>query len=251
MDRPTIPTSTHGSQRARHPTMSRSLRVAMITADMPVMPQTPPRVHLETDPEGRAMGVPVTHDDFVAPLSTTVGDLTVRTWQPGDGQVLAEVTNASHEHLSRWLEWARTTTTPAAAEVLVREFAGKYLTRQDFGLGIWRDGELVGGTGFHPRWGPLTHGIAEVGMWIAWPHANRGLGTRVLGMLTEWGLSDQWGWRQLLWLCDHDNHASARVAAKAGYRREGEVRGTLGRGTARESTLVFSRLATDSGEPGD
>lgn len=193
------------------------------------------------------MGPSITHDDFVAPLSTTVDDLTLRAWQPGDGQVLAEVTNASHEHLSPWMVWASSTTTPAAAEVLVREFAGKYLTGEDFSIGIWRDDELMGGTGFHPRWGPRSHGIAEVGMWIAWPHANRGLGTRVLQELSEWGFSDEWGWQQLLWLCDRDNHASARVAENAGYRLEGEVRGTMGRGTTRESTLVFSRLATDPG----
>lgn len=194
------------------------------------------------------MGLSITHDDFVAPLSMTVDDLALRAWQPGDGPALAEVTNASHDHLAPWMEWARNKTTPAAAEVLVREFAGKYLTRQDFAIGIWRDGELVGGTGFHPRWGPLSHRIAEIGMWVARPHANRGLGTTALRSLSQWGLSDEWGWQQLLWLCDRDNHASARVAEKAGYRLEGEVRGTMGRGTTRESTLVFSRLATDRGD---
>lgn len=191
------------------------------------------------------MVLSVVHEDFVAPLSTTVEDLTLRAWQPGDGQVLAEVTNASHAHLSPWMEWANTRTTPAAAEVLVREFAGKYLAREDFAIGIWRDRELVGGTGFHLRWGPLSHRIAEVGMWIAGPHAHQGLGTTVLRTLSQWGFSDEWGWQQLLWLCDRDNRASARVAEKAGYRMEGEVRGTLGRGTTRESTVVFSRLATD------
>lgn len=204
------------------------------------------------------MAVPVTHEHFVAPLSLEVDDLTLRPWRPGDGAVLAAVVNASLAHLGPWMDWADGEDDPAEAEVRVRQFAGRYLAREDFVLSIWQGDELVGGTGFHPRWGSLAHGIAEVGMWIAASHANRGLGTRVLTALTAWGFSDAWGWRQLLWLCDRQNVASARVAEKAGYLLEGEVRGTLGRGTpptaepgdpggagARASTLVYGRLATD------
>jgi RimJ/RimL family protein N-acetyltransferase len=204
------------------------------------------------------MAVPVTHEHFVAPRSLEVDDLTLRSWRPGDGAVLAAVVNASLAHLRPWMDWADGEDDPAEAEVRVRQFAGKYLAREDFVLSIWQGDELVGGTGFHPRWGPLAHGIAEVGMWISASQANRGLGTRVLTALTEWGFSDAWGWRQLLWLCDRDNVASARVAEKAGYALEGEVRGTLGRGTpptpepgavghagARTSTLVYGLLATD------
>lgn len=197
--------------------------------------------------------VPVTHEHFVAPLSHEVDELTLRPWRPGDGAVLAEVANASFAHLAPWMAWADGEDDPAAAEVRVREFAGKYLARDEFLLSIWQDDQLVGGTGFHPRWGPLAHGIAEVGMWIAASHANQGLGTRVLAALSDWGFSDAWGWHQLLWLCDRENVASARVAEKAGYRLEGEIRGTLGRGSppvsggdgGRQSTLVYGRLSTD------
>lgn len=189
--------------------------------------------------------VDVTHDLFVAPTSLTVDNLTLRSWQPGDGATLARVANASYEHLSPWMVWATEDDAPAAAEVRVRDFAGQYLSRSDFILSIWLDGELAGGTGLHPRWGPLSHGIAEVGMWIASEHAHKGLGTRVLTTLVEWAFSDAWGWQQLLWLCDPGNPASARTAEKAKFRREAVIRGGLGSHLNAEATLIYGLLPTD------
>lgn len=189
--------------------------------------------------------VDVTHDLFVAPTSLSVDNLTLRSWQPGDGATMARVTNASYEHLAPWMDWAAQDDDAAAAEVRVRDFAGQYLSRSDFILSIWLDGELAGGSGLHPRWGGREKGIAEVGMWIASQHANKGLGTRVLTTLVEWAFSDAWGWRQLLWLCDPTNTASARTAEKAKFRREAVIRGGLGRHPEAETTVVYGLMATD------
>lgn len=194
-------------------------------------------------PEPRSFDV--THESFVAPASLTVDELTIRPWRPGDGATLATVANASHDHLTPWMDWATGDDPPDAAEVRIRGFAGQYLSRTDFALSIWSGDQLVGGTGLHPRWGPLEHGIAEIGMWIAGDHANQGVGTRVLRGLVDWAFSDEWGWRQLLWLCDPSNVASARTAEKAGFRLEAEVRGGLGRHIGAEATRIYGMLPTD------
>lgn len=191
------------------------------------------------------MSVDVTHEFFVAPTSLTVDDLTIRPWRPGDGATLAAVANASHDHLAPWMDWATGDDTADAAEVRVRDFAGKYLSHTDFVLSIWSGDELVGGSGLHPRWGDLDHGIAEIGMWIAGDHAHQGVGTRVLRALVDWAFSDEWGWRQLFWLCDPANTASARTAEKAGFRLEGRIRGGLGRHAGAESTNIYGMLPTD------
>ncbi len=187
----------------------------------------------------------VADEFFVAPSTLTVDELTIRTWRPGDGATLAAVANASYEHLAPWMDWATADDPPEAAEVRVRDFAGQYLSRTDFVLSIWSGDELVGGTGLHPRWGPLDHGIAEIGMWIAGGHANQGLGTRVLRALADWAFSDEWGWQQLLWLCDPANVASSRTAEKAGFRLEAQLRGGLGRHAGAEATRVYGLLASD------
>lgn len=184
-------------------------------------------------------------DDFIAPLSTTIGGLTLRSWQPGDGATLARVTNASYDHLSPWMEWAVPDDTPEAAEARVRRFAGAYLKGEDYILSLWEGDELIGGTGFHLRWGGRSTLTAEIGMWIARAHAGRGHGTRALRALVEWGFSDAWGWRRLVWTCDPANGASARIAEKVGFRLEGTLRGSTGSGPDRAATAVYGLLPTD------
>jgi ribosomal-protein-alanine N-acetyltransferase len=61
-------------------------------------------------------------------------------------------------------------------------------------------------------------------MFIRASEAGRGLGTRVLASLLEWGFGE-WPWLRLSWRCDQQNKASIRVAEKAGLRLEGVLRG--------------------------
>lgn len=178
-------------------------------------------------------------DPFLAPTSTTIDEFVVRSWQPGDGATLAATTSASYDHLSPWMDWAVPDDPPGEAEERVRLFAGKYLAHEDFVLSVW-DGEvLVGATGFHPRWGGLESRVAEIGMWIAADDAGRGIGTTILRGMVRWGLSDAWCWDRLVWLCDGRNVASAKVAQKAGFTLEGNLRGPDPQGHGRDSTLVW------------
>lgn len=161
---------------------------------------------------------------FIPPLELAAGDLLIRAYRPGDGPALRRATAASYEHLRPWMEWARPDQSDEEAELLCRRFAASYLRVEDFVLGIWLGDELVGGTGFHPRGGSLAVGTADIGMWIGASHAGRGMGTRVLRALLDWGFSDAWPWRRLTWHCDTRNRASARVAEKGGLRREATLR---------------------------
>lgn len=194
-------------------------------------------------------------DTFLAPTSTTIDGLLVRSWQPGDGATMAATTTASYDHLSRWMPWATPDDTPEAAERRAHEFAGQYLAHENFVLSVWDGNTLVGGTGLHPRWGGVDSRVAEIGMWIAADRAGTGIGTRVLRGMVRWGLSDAWCWDRLVWLCDGRNRASARVAQKAGFTLEGNLRGPGPDGVARDATLVwgFNRAdlpATDDALPG-
>jgi RimJ/RimL family protein N-acetyltransferase len=163
---------------------------------------------------------------FFAPAELHSGDLTIRTYRPGDGPALQKATIASYEHLRPWMPWATAEQTIEQAEALCRRFAANYLLNQDFTLSIWLGNELAGGSGFHLRGGGLESGNAEIGMWIAGSHAGQGLGTRVLAALIEWGFGT-WGWERLEWRCDTNNLASARVAEKNGLVREGTLRSNV------------------------
>jgi RimJ/RimL family protein N-acetyltransferase len=178
---------------------------------------------------------------LVAPERFEADGFVLRSYDVGHGRLLSEAVNESHEHLSPWMPWAKADQTLEESERKVREFRGRYLLAQDFVIGIFSPDEsrLLGGSGFHLREGPLSTGCAEVGMFIRRSEAGRGLGSRALSALLEWGFSE-WPWLRLSWRCDERNLASARVAEKAGLRREGVLRGQPAEvGLGRRNTACY------------
>jgi RimJ/RimL family protein N-acetyltransferase len=161
-----------------------------------------------------------------APERFEADDFVLRSYQIGDGALLAEARNESYEHLRPWMPWATPQISVRDAERVARQARGRYLLCQDFTLAVLSNDEqrLLGGTGFHLRDGGLESGCAEIGMFIRQSEAGRGLGTRVLSAMLRWGF-DEWPWQRLSWRCDRRNQASLRVAEHAGLRHEGVLRG--------------------------
>jgi RimJ/RimL family protein N-acetyltransferase len=150
----------------------------------------------------------------------------LRGYDVGDGALLADAVNESYDHLRPWMPWARPHQSVEESERRARQNRARYLLAEDFTIGIFTTDErrLLGGAGFHLREGPLATQCAEIGMFIRQSEAGRGLGSRALRALLEWGFSE-WPWLRLAWRCDRRNVASARVAEKCGLRLEGILRG--------------------------
>lgn len=159
---------------------------------------------------------------LVAPESFRGDGFVLRSYRPGDGPRLGAATRSSFAHLRGWMPWAVPDQSDQQAELLARQFRGRWLLAEDFVVAIVDpdDTELLGGCGYHLRHGPLEWGVAELGMWIRGDLAGQGLGTRALLGLLRWGF-DAWPWRRLVWRCDAQNAASRRVAEKAGMALEG------------------------------
>ena len=160
---------------------------------------------------------------YVAPLSTTDGDLTIRMYRLEDAAVLAEGTNASYEHLRPWMLWATDSMTETDADALIRRFIAGYFAGTEFTMGIWREDHFLGGTGFHLRGRSLDASVGEIGMWIRQDCAGQGLGQQALRLMLKWGF-EEWGWERIFWQCDARNAASARVALNCGLLYEGTFR---------------------------
>lgn len=145
------------------------------------------------------------------------------------------------------MPWAKSHQSVEESETRVRRFRAKYLLSDDFVIGIFSvDGrQLLGGTGFHLREGPVSSGCAEIGMFIRQSEAGRGLGTRALRALLQWGFTE-WPWLRLAWRCDQRHIASARVAEKAGLRLEGVLRGQRAEvGEGRRDTACYALLESE------
>ncbi|MFG2090457.1 MULTISPECIES: GNAT family N-acetyltransferase [unclassified Spirillospora] len=121
---------------------------------------------------------------------------------------------------------------------------------QRFGLGIHlaatdRDtGDLLGTIGlFKVNWEHLT---SEVGYGMRPGVRGRGHATEALSLVSGWALRDCGLFRVEL-RAMVTNHASIRVAEKAGYVREGVARGAeRDAGGVSRDMVVFSRVATDA-----
>jgi RimJ/RimL family protein N-acetyltransferase len=171
----------------------------------------------------------------------------MRPYDAGDGLLLAQANTESYEHVRPWMSWATPEQAPDDAEVLVRRFRAKYLMHEDFVLGVFSVDEkrLLAGTGFHLREGPLSNCCAEIGMFVRASEAGRQLGTRILKALLNWGFRD-WPWLRLSWRCDQRNHASIRVAEKAGLSLEGVLRGQAAEvGGGRRNTVCYAITKQD------
>ncbi len=179
---------------------------------------------------------------FFAPERFTLGDLTIRTYYPGDGPALRDAAVSSYEHLRPWMAWARSEQTVEESEWICRRAYANYLLNTDFVLSIWVNNELAGGSGFHLRGGPFEIGNAEIGMWISARYAGQGVGTRALAAILRWGFTE-WAWQRLTWHCDTRNIGSKRVAEKNGMVLEGTFRADAFDITGeRRDTHVFSLL---------
>jgi RimJ/RimL family protein N-acetyltransferase len=163
---------------------------------------------------------------FEAPEQYRTDRFLLRSYEVGDGPRLAEATNHSYEHLRPFMPWAVPYQSDEDGEYLARRFRARYLTSEDFTLGIFSlDGsQLLGGTGYHLREGAgLKNESAEIGMWIRASAAGQGLGTAALRALLRWGFTE-WPWARLSWRCVGRNGASQRTAQKAGMVQEGILR---------------------------
>ena len=181
-------------------------------------------------------------EPFLAPYRFETGEFVLRVYQPGDGEALRVATVESYEHLRPWMNWATQDQTVEQAEAICRKLAAAYLSGTDYTLGIWQGDDLLGGTGFHMRCGPIEWKCAEVGMWIRDSRAGSGLGTRVLAALLDWGFGE-WGWERLIWKCEVQNIASARVAEKNGFTLEATHKSdAVGADGLRRDTHLYVKL---------
>ena len=110
-----------------------------------------------------------------------------------------------------------------------------------------RDELLLGSTGIMHL---ADKGLSpEIGYWVVREQRGRGIATRALRLAAEWALRDLEVERLEL-MAHVDNHASQRVATRAGFTREGVLRSYTNIGGRISDIVMFSLLAGDlEGKP--
>jgi RimJ/RimL family protein N-acetyltransferase len=167
------------------------------------------------------------------PLSD--GMVTLRPWTPGD---VPEVTLACRDpEIVRWTTQIPEDYTEQHARSWIESTsAGWAKGNAEFAITETQTNVLAGAIGLFAR----ESWVAEIGYWMAAPFRNRGLATRALALVSDWGHSLGFVRLQLMML--PGNEASARIAAKAGFNEEGLLRAYAKQRGAIRDVVMWSRV---------
>jgi RimJ/RimL family protein N-acetyltransferase len=177
------------------------------------------------------------------PESFETERLLIRSPLPGDGPEMHVAVNESLDDLLPWMDWPKQHETVDDSEMQIRLKWVRFLERSDLLLLLFLKGTntLVGSSGLHrmdwsvPRF--------EIGYWCRTRFAGNGYVTEAVRGITAFAF-EHLGARRVEIRCDALNRKSARVAERAGYTLEGELRNAEVSADGRlRNTLVFSVIS--------
>jgi RimJ/RimL family protein N-acetyltransferase len=169
----------------------------------------------------------------------TDGVVTVRHWR--DEDVPAIVAAVQDPEIPRWTSIPERYTA-AESRAFMAELRPAMAGGERCAFGVIEGGEVAGAIGF-PRlsW---ENGRAEVGYWLAAHARGRGLATRAVALVCEWGFA-VCGFNRIELVASTENPASQAVAERAGFTREGVLRNYMMGRDGYLDMVMFSRLAGD------
>lgn len=171
--------------------------------------------------------------------------LLVRSPMPGDGPELYAAVRESLGELRPWMPWPKEHRTVADSEASARGARARFLDRTELRMHLYLKGTgtLVGSSGLHridwevPKF--------EIGYWCRTRFAGQGYTTEAVRAIADFAFGTL-GARRVEIRCDPLNRPSARVAVRAGFFLEGELRNdSIGTDGTVRNTLIFSRISPE------
>jgi len=149
--------------------------------------------------------------------------LTLRTPTEVDAPLVAIAVHRSLPELSRWMPWA---VPDYATETAAKWIRGEFGDRHRFVM-VDEHGDVVGSCGLNRI--DEENRCANLGYWVHTDHTGNGHAVEATRLLARFGLDQITGpgYRRLEVVMSTRNHASRRVAEKAGATFEGTLRQTL------------------------
>lgn len=174
------------------------------------------------------------------PELTADGGFGLRPWRLSDIHLVREASEDDYIPL--------TTTVPSPwSEAAAVAFVERQWARATTGAGypfviVDADGRPVGNVGLWLK--DLAQGRASVGYWVVGSARGRGAAAIAVRAVAGWALRDL-GIPRLELYVEPWNTASVRTAERAGFQREGLLRGWQTVGTERRDMFVYALLSGD------
>lgn len=168
--------------------------------------------------------------------------LLLRPYQSTDAEALFAAIDRERRHLGPWLSWVAASTRLQHSLDFIERSRQQIQDQQALPLGIFFDGELIGGTGMH-EWNRETR-CAQVGYWICRQHEGKGIIVRAVEALLHY-LYKEVGLNKVEIRFVTANKRSAAVAQRLGFRTEGIIRQAFLRNGMLEDLAVTGMLKTE------
>ena len=179
------------------------------------------------------------------PESFETERLLIRSPLPGDGPEMHAAVKESLEELAPWMPWPKEHRTVEDSEASARRARVAFLERSELRLHLYLKGTetLVGSSGLHRiHWEVPKF---EIGYWCRTLFTGRGYTTEAVRGIAAFAF-DALGARRVEIRCDSRNLPSARVAERAGFRLEGELRNNeVATDTGLRDTLIYAMIPED------
>jgi RimJ/RimL family protein N-acetyltransferase/ADP-ribose pyrophosphatase YjhB (NUDIX family) len=169
----------------------------------------------------------------------TDGDLTLRPWRDSDVDLAAPLED---EEITHWFDFSRPSTREdvVAAVQRWREQYADDRSVVNFAIALAGERGPVGNV--EVRRG--ERGVGYVSWTVYKPFRRRRIATRAVRMLAAYAFTEL-GLERLQADVDPENIGSLRVALRAGFRREGVLRGNTTLGEERHDTVVYGLRRDD------
>lgn len=179
------------------------------------------------------------------PLSD--GVVTLRPWTDEDVDAVAD--SCRDPEIARWIDEvpAPYTRRDARAYIAAARRGWKDGSLWAFAITDAASGDVLGSCGV--GWQDRPNAVAEIGYWVRSGARRRGVATRAVQLASGW-VFDECGVQRLQLRADVLNHASQRVAERAGFQREGVLRSIrYSRRQERRVDFVLYSLLRDDPQP--
>ncbi len=149
--------------------------------------------------------------------------ITIRPYQTGDVDALYEAALESRQAVYPWLAWCHPnySRNDSLSWVSTRKDSWESDWDYSFVISDRESGRFLGGVGLNQI--NRLHQLCNLGYWVRSSATGAGVATRAVLLVSRFGLEEA-GFNRLEIVAAIDNHASQRVAEKAGALKEGVLK---------------------------
>jgi ribosomal-protein-serine acetyltransferase len=148
-------------------------------------------------------------------------DFVIRSWNLDDAAELFQLTDKNRKQLQEWLAWVPETKGEGDSRKFIQKCLKEYREQTGLELGIWYKDKLIGCIGLHDF--NKNSRRASIGYWLATEYQGKGIMTRVVKALIDFGFKNL-NLNRIGLEAGEENLKSRAITERLGFTQEGEFR---------------------------